>query len=103
MVLSLGSVGEVVIAPKGATDDVEAVKLVEHGDAVDVRPGGVVDLGGRVAEFVGDGEGEADYAVAWTEYGLPRFVNGGGWVLLEDAVGVETLVFILDYIVFEEG
>ena len=37
---------------------------MEHGDAVEVSAGGVEDFGGGVADFLGDGEGEADYAVA---------------------------------------
>lgn len=106
---------------EGAPDDVETVKLVEHGDAVDVGPGGVVDFGGGVAQFERGGERKADYAVACccrfglvmakkgetgnltTENGLPRFVDGGRGVLLENSVGVKAFVFVLDYAVFEQG
>lgn len=90
-------------SPKGAPDKVEAVKLVEHGDAVDVGTRRVVDLGGRVAYFLGGYEGESYYAVAWTEDGFPRFVDGGGGVLLKNAIGMEALIFVLDDAVFEKG
>lgn len=38
-----------------------------------------------------------------TEDGFPRFVDGGGGVLLKNAIGMEALIFVLDDAVFEKG
>ena len=82
VVFRIRGVGEVVPSPKGAPDEVETVKLVEHGDAVDVGTRGVVYLGRGLAYFLGGYE--------------------GGGALLKNAIGMEALIFVLDDAVFKE-